>query len=201
MINISSIIKQKRIAIAYVVATSIVIMSMGIAYAAFLDKGKVLGSTFSVGSSDLKILENLTGGTDTTNLKDEINGPSFINIQPNWTDKYLIKLYNNSTSKIAIGTNSNYETINDPDDLRGYLFVEPVDWVDTNNNGIVDEGEEGVSYGKKTITKWKTEGYDLGTMERGETKGLILKFSAESLSDTKQGKTGIFDFEFSSANL
>ena len=35
----------------------------------------------------------------------------------------------------------------------------------------------------------------------GEVKGLLLRFSVDDLSDTKQGKTGTYDFEFNSINL
>ncbi len=167
-----------------------------ITWAAFSDRGKVLGSSFSVGSSDIKLLENLSGGVSNDNLKDEINGPNFQNITPSWTSDYLIKLYNNGSSALQLASYSNYSTANDPDDLRSYIFVEPFSWDDSNNNGIIDSGEEGNTYGKKSIVKWKTEGFDFGTMQVGEIKGLILRFTAGSLSDTKQGKSALYDFEF-----
>ena len=39
----------------------------GVTYAAFTDKAKVLGSTFSVGSANLMFLEDLALGTDPSN--------------------------------------------------------------------------------------------------------------------------------------
>ena len=55
--------------------------------------------------------------------------------------------------------------------------------------------------GKKTIVKWKTEGLSLGQAATGEVKALVLRFSTDTLPDTKQGKSGVFDFVFSSAGL
>jgi len=169
---------------------------VGVTWAAFSDKGDVLGSSFSVGNSDIKLLNSLTNGTIEDNLRDTLPGPSFANISPNWTQDYLIKLYNNGTTGLQLSSNSNYATANDPDDLRSYIYVEIIPWNDENNNGIVDTAEEGASFGKKTITKWKTEGIDLGTINVGTTAGYILRFSVGALSDTKQGKSAIFDFEF-----
>jgi hypothetical protein len=168
----------------------------GITYAAFMDKGSVLGSSFSVGSSDIKLLADLSGNLDSSNLVDELVGPSFNNIIPYWQQDYLIKIYNNASAKIVLTSNSLYETAQDTEDLRQIIFVEPLEWLDTNANGLLDEGETGISYGKKTIIKWKTEGISLGEIPQGDIKGLILRFSTETVSDTKQGATALFDFEF-----
>ncbi len=175
-------------------------VSMSVGYAAFMDKGKILGSTFSVGSSDLKLLKDLSLGVGGTNLTDEMQGPSFTNISANWTQDYLVKLYNNATGTLVLTTNAYYETVNDPDDLRSIIFVEPFVWND-NGNGVVDAGELGTSYGRKTVVKWKTEGFTLGQLEQGGIKGLVLRFSTDAVSETKQGKSGSFDFEFGAATL
>ncbi len=187
--------------ISAIVAAFAILLTAGVAYAAFSDTGKVLGSSFSVGSADLKLLKDPAGGLINENLADEMAGPSFMNIGPNWKKDYAIKIYNNATGKVQIATNANYLTANDPDDLRSVIYIEPVLWSDNNNNGAVDAGEESTSFGKKTITKWKTEGFDLGQVDSGSVKGLVLRFSTDSLSDTKQGKSGIFDFEFDSITV
>lgn len=184
--------------VLFILALLVVVISAGITYAAFIDKGKVLGSNFSVGSADIKILNDLLLGTQPSNLVDEKPGPSFLGIGPNWSEKYLIKIFNNSTGQIRLTSNSNYVTAEDPDDLRNIIYVEPFLWNDSNNNGMLDTGEEGNSFGRKTIVKWKTEGYDLGLVQAGETSSLILKFSTDAVSDTKQGKSALFDFEFNS---
>lgn len=170
-----------------------------VTYAAFADKGEVKGSSFSVGSADLKLYLDVAGSPDQTNLVDELTGPSFTNISPNWSQSYLVKLYNNATSTVDLSTYSNYLTANDPAELRSIISVEPQAWDDTNGNGLVDTGEGGTIYGQKTFTKWKTEGFNLGQLGTGQTKGLILRFFTTTVGDTKQGTTGIFDFVFDSS--
>lgn len=189
---------------AILVYSSLVILflgAIGVTYAAFTDKAKLLGSTFSTGSADIKFLLDLAGGVLAANLTDEKPGPSFSNITPNWNQDYPMKIYNNSASPLNLTTNSNYSTINDPDDLRSYIYVEPFEWTDADNNGLFTESERGVSLGRKTITKWKTEGIDLGQVSGGSVKAVVLKFSTDALSDTKQGKSALFDFEFNSIGL
>ncbi len=177
------------------------IAGIGIAFAAFKDQTKFLGSTFSTGSADIKLLIDLAAGTDSANLTDQKQAPSFTNIGSTWSQDYLLKLYNNATTNLLVSSTSDYETINDPDDLRSYISVEPFDWNDNNTNGVLDSGELGTSYGKKTIVKWKTEGFDLGTINNGNVKSYVLRFSTDNLSDTKQGKTGIYDFIFDAIGL
>lgn len=173
----------------------------GVTYAAFTDKGKVLGSTFSAGSADIKFLADVTLGTDSSNLTDELTGPSFSNISPTWTQDYLLKLVNNGTSNLGVVTNAYYETANDPDDLRSDIQVEILPWDDANSNGVVDTGEMGTPIGTKTIIKWKTEGFDLGAFNAGQKKSLILRFTAPTLGDDQQGSTAVFDFEFEAIQL
>lgn len=188
--------KRGRVILAYITAIFVAIVVAGVAWAQFTGKSKVLGSSFRTGSADVKLLDNLSGGTDSSNLKDELSGPAFTGIGPGWSQDYLMKLYNNGSSSLELTSDSSYSTANDPDELRSYIYVEPFEWNDTNNNGKVDDGETGTSFGKKTITKWKTEGYDFGSLDQGTVKGLILRFSVDTLSDTKQGKSAVFDFEF-----
>lgn len=173
----------------------------GVVYAAFSDKAKYTGTKLSVGNADIKLLKDLKLGIDSTNLSDELEGPAFNNIVPFWVQDYLVKIYNNAAGPIQLTSTANYETINDPDELRSVIYVEPFVWNDVNTNGLLDTGELGVSLGRKTIIKWKTEGYDFGRMESGEVKGILLRFSADGISDTKQGKNGSFDLEFGSASL
>lgn len=172
---------------------------VGIVFAAFIDKGKYTGATFSVGSSDLRLLENLALGATESNLKDELQGPTFTNINSNWKISYPIKLYNNGSTTLTLDSRANYETANDPSSLRSYIYAEVFDWNDANNNGSVDTDEKGSSYGIKSFTKWKTEGFALGTINSGTIRGYVLEFSTQTISDTLQGKSGTFDFEFNAA--
>jgi hypothetical protein len=169
---------------------------IGISLAAFTDEGKILGSTFTIGSADLKFLLDLPRGTDPANLVDQLNGPSFSNIGPNWEGVYVAKLTNAGTKKINITSYADYTTANDPDDLRNNIEVAIYEWNDPNQNGLLDEGEQNVLLGKKTITKWKTEGIYLGERYPGATMPLVFRFSTTNLSATKQGKSAIFDFNF-----
>lgn len=184
----------------YLIGSSLIIISLiaGITYAAFSDKAKVLGSSFSVGSANLMFLESLSMGTNPSNYRDELQGPTFTNIGPGWTQDYLVKLISMASSKITVSTNAFYETANDPESLRSDIEVEIIKWYDTNQNGIVDSGEEGPVVGKKSIIKWKTEGFTLGDLNYGQTMELILRFSAPTISESKQGASAVFDFEFNS---
>lgn len=168
----------------------------GVAYAAFVDTDKVLGSTFTIGSSEIAFLSDIAGPSSSENLIDELVGPAFIGIYPGWEEDYLIKIYNNSGSSVSLVTNAAYDTVNDPQNIRQDLMVEVITWFDNNNDGRVDDLEVGSSLGKKTIVKWKTEGFDLGPFNADDTMGLILRFSADSIPDASQGSSAIFDFEF-----
>jgi hypothetical protein len=194
---------MKKRSMLYLLSALTVILSMvaGYTYAAFTDKAKVLGSTFKVGSANLMFLENLALGTDPSNYRDELPGPTFENMGPGWTKDYLVKLISMATSKIGISTNAYYETANDPSDLRSDVYVEIIKWNDTNQNGLLDSGEEGLNLGKKTIIKWKTEGFALGEIYYGQTMGLILRFSSPTISELKQGASAVFDFEFNSIQM
>jgi hypothetical protein len=192
---------MKKYVFSICIAVALMLSSFGFAYAAFKDKTSFLGSSFTVGSADIKLLVDLTGGTDTPNLTDQKTAPSFSNITSNWSQNYLLKIYNNAGSTLQLVSNADYLTANDPDDLRTYLFVEMFPWNDTNNNGTVEDGELGTTLGRKNFIKWKSEGISLGNLITGEVKGLVLKFSTDALADTKQGKTGIFDFMFEATGL
>ena len=170
----------------------------GIAYAAFSDRGDVQGTTISVGSADIKLLDDLGGVLDEANLIDVKEGPSFGNIGQNWSKEYLVQLFNNGTSQVSLFSTADYETVNDPQDLRQEVMVEFFPWDDINNDGTDTPDEIGTSLGKKTIVKWKTEGIDLGTMSTGEVKGFYIEFSTLDLPDSYQGASMVFDFGFDS---
>lgn len=185
----------------YLFTLAVCLSAIGVTYASFGDKGEITGSTFSVGSADIKLLKDLSGGLTSENLVEEMQGPSFTNISPNWIDDYALKIYNNASTQVTLTTNASYETANDPAELRQVIYVEPFIWNDANSDGIVENHELTESFGRKTIIKWKSEGFNLGTLPSGEVKGFVLRFTAPTLSDTKQGASAIFDFEFNSLGL
>lgn len=174
---------------------------MGVAYASFTDQSKFTGSRFSIGSADLKLLDNLAGGTGALNLVDTKPVPSYDNISPQWVSDYLIKIYNNGTQPVTISSSMDYLTANDPGAIREVLYMEPYDWNDADNDGVVDEGEQGISYGRKAFTAWKSTGYSFGQLAAGATKPLIMRFSAGNIVNSKMGAVGTFDFMFDSVGL
>jgi hypothetical protein len=179
----------------------VLLLVVGVGYAAFKDKVQILGMSVTVGSADLRLLNDLGGGVVSENLVDSKSGPAFENISPNWVADYPLALFNNSPSILNLTINSFYETANDPADLRQIIFMELIAWDDANFDGLVDPNELGVSYGKKTIVKWKTEGMDLGQMASGGVKAYVLRFSTDSIPDSKQGTSAVFDFEFNATEV
>ncbi len=186
---------MKKRTLLIIIIISLLVLA-GVAYAAFADKAEILGTSVSVGSADIKLLNDLAGGVESGNLTDSKNGPFFENIYSGWTQDYLVKIFNNGTSILRMTSHADYLTANDPEDLRSIIYVEPFSWTDSNGNGSVDSGELGASYSRKTIIKWKTEGFDLGTLTTGGINAYVLRFSTDSISETKQGATGVFDFAF-----
>ncbi len=191
---------MRKTLLAYLGVFATLFLVVGVTYAAFTDKASVLGSTFSTGSADIKLLADVTKSADAGNLVEDLEGPRFASISPNWSQNYLVKIYNNAAASVLLSSAVNYETATDPKELRQLIYVEPFEWND-DGNGLLDEGELGISYGRKAFVKWKTEGISLGQIPSGQVRGLVLKFSTDSLSDFKQGASAVFDFVFTSTGL
>jgi hypothetical protein len=100
---------------AYITVLTVALISIGVAFAAFIDKIKYTGAVFSIASADIKFVRDLTLGADPSNLTDELSGPIFGNIGSNWKSDYLVKIYNSGTQPLQIVSKSNYTTANDPD--------------------------------------------------------------------------------------
>ena len=101
--------------IVYILSIGVLLaICAGIAYAAFTDKAKVLGASFSVGSADIKFYSQLNLPPEPSNLIDELAGPVLTNIGQTWSQDYPIKIYNTGTSTLSLGSHANYETANDP---------------------------------------------------------------------------------------
>ena len=191
---------KRKYVIALIVAAA-VLGVVGMAYAAFADRGDVKGTTISVGSADIKLLSNLAGGTGESNLVEELVGPTFEHIAATWSADYLLKIFNNSSSAVSLFSTADYLTVNDPEDLRSIIYVEIFDWSDADNDGLATPTEIGATYGKKTIVKWKTEGFSLPNLNSGTVAGFVLRFSATNISGTKQGAQAVFDFGFDAVGL
>jgi len=50
------------------------------------------GTSVSVGSADIKLLSDLSGGVDGSNLVDSMQGPTFDLISPFWSEDYALKI-------------------------------------------------------------------------------------------------------------
>lgn len=196
MINIKIKTKLRRI-ISFLLAGVLV---SGVAFAALSNKILMKGVAFKTSTVELKFLRNLISGSSSDNLTSEISGVSFDGIVNGWTTDYLVKINNSSQNNLQVKSFANYATADDPASLRYSLYVELFPWNDLNNNGVVDSNELGTSLGVKNFVKWKTEGFDLGSFESSKTYGYLLRFTADGITDTKQGQSGSFDFEFGVLN-
>jgi len=194
-------LKMKKAFYVYGSLVLLVVLTLGVTFAAFSDKAAFTSSIFSVASSDIKLLDIIGGGTDASNLVDEKPGPQFEGVTEYWSADYPVQIYNNASSDVGLTSHASYETANDPAELRQYIYVEILDWDDTNGDGQVQQEEFGTSYGIKTIIKWNTEGFDLGVLPRGEVGSFCLRFTTGNLSDSKQGESLLFDFEVDALGL
>lgn len=175
----------------------VLFLVVGITYAAFVDKATFSTSTFSVGSADIRLLPELDKAPNQQTPQDELQGPEFLGISPDWVVDFPVKVYNNSGSPINLMSFANYETANDPHELRYEIDVEPMVWDDSDGDGIPTEAELSAPLGKKNFVKWKSEGFDLGTLAASEVKGVVLRFSTgSSMPKSTEGSTGVFDFQF-----
>jgi hypothetical protein len=180
----------------------LVLLTLGVTFATFTDKADFLGTTMSVASSDIKLLDVYNGGLDPSNLVDSKPGPTFSNIFQGWVQDYVVQIYNNGTGPLNLTSEASYLTANNPAELRQVLFVSIFDWEDTNEDGIPQEAEfENNSYGNKSIVKWNTEGFDLGTLPQGEVRTLLLRFNAPGVTSAKQGQSILFDFAFDALGM
>ena len=164
---------------------------------------RVAGIWFTVGTSAedntagntaLKFLLNVSGSTESSNLTDTVAGPVLDNIDSIWSDVILLKLYNKGTTPLNVVSKAEY--INDPNTLRDDIFVKAVAWNDANNNGVLDSGEEGVSYGYDTILRWRNDTFPVGLLGSGEVKGVALKFDGTGVTDSNIGQSAVYDFVF-----
>lgn len=185
----------------FYISLIIFIISLGLTYAVLSDTANILGASFSTTSTDIKFLASVSGGLDTSNLADSLAGPKFHNISSGWVSSYPIKILNNASEDLILTSSAFYETANDPESLRSIINIEVFPWEDVNNNGLHENSELATSLGKKTIIKWKTEGFELGTIKSGEVKGYVLEFSVDTLVESKQGASGLYDFEFTGSTI
>jgi len=195
--------------------SSIVIMALAVTSifqatsAAFEETVTVAGSSFTIGTSSgggggggggtgtntaLKFFVDLEGSAVDSNMSDTINGPVFDNIDSQWTDQMLVKMHNKGANAMNLISKANY--VSDPDTLRDDIFVEVLAWNDANNNGVLDAGEEGQSYGHDSILRWRNDTFPLGQIAAAETRGFVLRFDGSGVTDANFGMEAVYDFVF-----
>ncbi len=192
----------------FVIFTFSVLTLYGAVYAALEETVKVTGVTFNVGSTfgtgggtgggtttgntALKMLNSLTGGTVSTNLLDSKQGLTYDSINDVWTATYPVKIHNKSASSMNLVAMADY--ISDVDTLRDDIYVSIVEWNDADEDGVVDDSEEGQVYGNDTILRLKNDTFVLGTMAANGTRGFVYKFNGSGLTTTNAGQTATYDF-------
>lgn len=175
--------------------------------AVFEESVMVAGTSFSVGvpsgsdpstpidtNTALKMFVNLSGDSVSSNLADSLAGPSFGNINSAWSDEVAIKIHNAGSVPMNLVSTVNY--VNDPNTLRNRINAEVIEWNDFNNNGQVDQGELGQSYGYDTILRWRNDLFHMGRINPDQTRGFVIKFDGAGLTQTNVGQSAIYDFVF-----
>ena len=172
--------------------------------AAFEESVKVAGTSFSIGTDvgesevlgpanvALKLFDNLGGSASVDNLVDSVPGPDFVGVNDVWTDTYLVKAHNSGDIPLDLVATANY--VSDPDELRDDLFIEIIGWDDTNNNGVLDAGEETTSYGYDSILRFKNDTFLLGSIAQDETRGFVLRFDGSGLTEINETMVAEYDF-------
>lgn len=145
----------------------------------------------------LKMLTNLSGSTDSSNLADAVVGPIFNDVDTPWTGNALVKLYNKGSVSVDVIAKSDY--VSDPDTLRDDIFVAIYDWNDSNHNGALDSGEKGALHKRDTILRLKNDTFPLGSLNATEVKGFVLEFDGSGISSANAGKSAVYDFTFTGA--
>jgi len=181
--------------------------------AVFEETVKVAGNSFSVATifddggggtptpsnTALKILKDLSLGAQISNLADFVPGSTFENINPTWIAESPLKIHNDGTSVLDVIASADY--ISDVNTLRDDIYIEISSWDDVNNNGVVEAGEEGDSYGRDTILRMKNDTFPIGEIAAGETKGYLLRFDGSGLTEVNKGMSAVYDFTFTGLGL
>lgn len=201
--DVRKIVKTKWIGVTFSIVGLLLVS--GMVYAFIQENGKVKGTTFKVSSTpeqieggvtdsneNLKLLIDLVGLTDESNLTDEVNGPTFEDISTVWKDKVLLKLYNQGDKPLNLASTADY--IDDANTLRDDIFIRVSAWNDTNANGSLEFGEIGEEYGYDTILRMKNDTFNLGSLNPGAVKGLVMEFDGTGLSNANAEQMAVYDF-------
>lgn len=171
--------------------------------AAFEESAKIKGASFKVSSdkeslaknSAVNFLVDLSKDASSANLSSTVTGPSFENINRNWSENYFVKINNNSNDTLKLTSTADY--VEDIDSLRDDIFVKIIEWNDKNKDGVLGSGEEGSTLAYNSILRWRNDTFSLNNIGSMETLGFIFRFDGSGISEANLGKKAIFDFNLS----
>ena len=166
-------------------------------YANFSDTETSSNNQFAAGALDLKVdTENPWTSTkiDLSGLKPGDGGYVTCTLYNDGNldaSNLIVNFTNLSDSE---GTNPEPEVdTTEPGDLSANLDI--VVWVDTNNDGVKDVGENELASGKLNALSWTTN--DAGSLDAGSTTYVSISYSIDSgVGNDIQGDISTFDIEF-----
>lgn len=192
---------------AFVILGALVLVTQT-TLAAFTDNATITGNVFTTGTTDLRLLQDLSGPYSSSNYVDPLAGTSFNNIYPGWTSRYLLKVVNAGSLNMTLQSYAHYVSGNTG--LGDYLTVTVRAWNDGSNgnplDGIAQAGEVTDPYGTASITRWQNITFggggsdnpfgDLGQINSSDpVRGLVFDFEANStMPNSLQGQSLTLDF-------
>lgn len=177
---------MKRILKSLLVLSAAVAVMVGVTSAAWTAQTKVLNpSSFKTGNADLQIWdENYYG----KGWQEEINGPSFDNIYPNWTQDYSLKVRNNGSTNLMLSLKGKLETgWKDDKGLRHQITVKVWKFVDDGDYHW--DGEPTKYLGERTLEAWRSGPFLADQLNAGDQQWFLLRFSVGDLGDYYQDAT------------
>lgn len=190
---------MKNILKSVVVMLAVVAVASQATLAAFTANATITGNTFSTGSADLRLLEDLAGPAEGDNLVTSKVGGTFTGIYPGWTEDYGVKLNNFGSVDLMTSVSGVY--VSDTSNLRSAIFVEAYNWTDGGEVGVIEADEVSVDpiAPAMTLEQWRNTPIALGELDAtvDDTRSIVLRFyTEESMGADNQNQTTVFNFVF-----
>jgi hypothetical protein len=143
-------------------------------------------NSFHTGNADLQIWDYNYYGKG---WQEEIDGPGFDNIYPNWTQDYSLKVKNNGSTNLVLNLKGKLESgWQDDKTLRSQIKVRV--WKFDDDGDYHWDGESGSWLGpEQTLNDWRSNPLVAGQLAAGDQQWFLLRFSVGDLGDTYQGAT------------
>lgn len=175
------------------------VVLVGATSAAFTASTSVQDSTFSTGTAELQMVQDVSGDpVDYTagNLDDSVAGLTFDNIYPGWIDFHGVIVFNTGSLDLVTSAVSAYDSGDAA--LGDVIEVRAFEWIDGNHDGIADNTELGSAFGGwRTLNDWETNKFNFGELEDGTPLPVAFKFRTTSgMDDTYQNKSVVYDYIF-----